>query len=77
MVSYHFPFNVDIMKVVCFVPSCKNSKDENPDKLFLCVPRDQNRRNMWLNTVGLDVDSNLGTTLYACEDHFEVISAET
>lgn len=63
------------MKVVCFVPTCKNSKDENPEKLFLCVPRDPTRRKTWLNTVGLEIETNLGTVLYACEDHFEVINA--
>lgn len=62
------------MKVVCFVPSCTNNNDDNPEKLFLTVPlRDKNRRKMWLNAVGLDVDANLATVLHACEDHFEVI----
>lgn len=63
------------MKMVfkqCFVPSCNASEEKTPQKLFLGVPRDINRRKQWFAHVSYDSGGFLGKKMYICEDHFDV-----
>lgn len=55
----------------CVVNSCLNNSKNNPKKIFLNVPRNEKRRQMWckaLNTKKIP-DNN---SYCVCEDHFDV-----
>lgn len=60
----------------CFVPSCTNTSESAPEKIFLSVPRDATIRSRWYDVV--ETASNLklkrisGHYLYCCEDHLDV-----
>lgn len=55
----------------CFVPYCKNSTINSPDKLFLTIPKERTKRLRWLKAVGIP-NALVGHGKYCCEDHFQV-----
>lgn len=55
----------------CFAPDCKNTTKNNPGKKFICVPRDVNKRKLWLEAAGIP-EKKLKPTSYCCEDHFDL-----
>ncbi|KAJ8685670.1 hypothetical protein QAD02_021463 [Eretmocerus hayati] len=55
----------------CFVPGCSSTTSQNPHKNFLCVPRDEEKRKLWCQAVGRQIESTRGT-VYCCEDHFDL-----
>ncbi|XP_044728285.1 myoneurin-like [Chrysoperla carnea] len=59
----------------CFVPSCSNNSQDSPSKLFLSVPKPDNRRKLWFKSVGANYRSS--RSVFCCEDHFNLpIDAE-
>lgn len=54
---------------VCFIPSCENTSQNAPVKIFLHVPRQQYRRIRWFQTAGVTTTQ---TQLFCCEDHFNL-----
>lgn len=60
----------------CIVPICKNTTISAPDKIFFNVPRSAEIRRKWCEVIGREdtEGSQLSerTTLYCCEDHFNV-----
>lgn len=57
----------------CFVPGCKNNSKKTPMKKFLCVPRHREKRKKWFEAVGREIrGTSLNSSLYCCEDHFNV-----
>ena len=56
---------------VCFVPLCLNSSIKTPEKKFLHVPNDINRRNKWFQAVRR-LNNKSKSSFYCCEDHFDV-----
>ncbi|KAJ8673695.1 hypothetical protein QAD02_004957 [Eretmocerus hayati] len=51
---------------------CEAMKEgQNPHKNFLCVPRDEEKRKLWCQAVGRQIESTRGT-VYCCEDHFDL-----
>lgn len=56
----------------CFIPKCKSTKCNNPQKIFYTVPiQDKERRKSWfLAADRQDYSSN--TDLFCCSDHFDV-----
>ncbi|XP_045467562.1 uncharacterized protein LOC123675990 isoform X2 [Harmonia axyridis] len=58
-----------LMKKSCFVPTCLNSSENAPNKIFIFVPRDTTTRKYWFEAVGLKF---VKTTKYCCEDHFNL-----
>lgn len=60
----------------CIVPFCKASS-RTCDKLFFGVPKQPQRRQDWLDAVGITLVllgiKNSNSPIYVCEDHFEVL----
>ena len=57
----------------CIVPSCKSLSTTHPEKIFLSVPKDKERRQKWFEITALDLNLKKGShSLYCCEDHFNV-----
>lgn len=57
----------------CLVPLCKNTTVETPDKIFIRLPLDRNRRIKWLKACRRDIhDISVSSGLHVCEDHFNV-----
>lgn len=57
----------------CFVPGCPNNSTRTPSKKFLCVPRDLEKKKKWFEAVGRDIQGvSPKSSLYCCEDHFNV-----
>lgn len=62
----------------CVVPApvCTNSTINSPEKIFLYVPKDPQRRNNWfaaiVNSTNIDLQWHMLTNYYICEDHFDV-----
>ncbi|XP_057656426.1 uncharacterized protein LOC130893975 [Diorhabda carinulata] len=54
---------------MCFVPSCLNSSESTPHKLFIFVPRNPVVRKTLFDAVGRTL---VKTTSYCCEDHFNL-----
>ena len=55
----------------CFVPKCGNTSKKQPDKVFVCVPKDKKVKKKWFkvsNRLTKPTDSNY----FCCEDHFDV-----
>lgn len=57
-------------KKICFVPTCRNDSINSPDKHFLCVPHNLQRRKRWFAAVGKPCIGS--KNIYCCEDHFNV-----
>lgn len=59
----------------CIVPFCK-ANSRTCDKLFFGVPKQPQRRQDWLNAVGITLVllgiKNSNSPIYVCQDHFEV-----
>lgn len=59
----------------CFVPLCTNTTKKTPKKVFLNVPQDVKRRNLWFQAVRrINPQPQTTTKFFCCEDHFEVKS---
>lgn len=56
---------------VCFVPSCVNTSQNAPAKIFLHVPQNHHRRIRWFQSVRL-LRLSKRHALYCCEDHFNL-----
>ncbi|XP_022912945.2 uncharacterized protein [Onthophagus taurus] len=56
----------------CFVPSCDNTKTNNPRLYFLSVPQNEERRKKWFDAVGLDRNPTTKSNLVCCEEHFDL-----
>lgn len=58
----------------CIVPMCSNTTFKTPNKIFIRVPENRNRRAKWLKACRRDVKdiSDKNTALHVCEDHFNV-----
>ncbi|XP_018572774.1 uncharacterized protein LOC108912094 [Anoplophora glabripennis] len=56
---------------LCVVPSCNNNEINHPEKLFLTVPKNAERRENW--ALAMDVRHiPLGAKYCVCEDHFNL-----
>lgn len=55
----------------CFVPLCKNTAKNSPDKVFLHVPQDPKRRKHWFQLARRS-DSPTKSNYFCCQDHFIV-----
>lgn len=55
----------------CFAPSYTNTSKNAPNKLFILVSLDHNRRTTWYKAVNEQYVPK-GTHIYCCEDHFDV-----
>ncbi|XP_063899271.1 uncharacterized protein LOC110383286 isoform X3 [Helicoverpa armigera] len=55
----------------CIVPQCESSTIKTPEKLFIHVPRNEQRRK-WLQLARRDVNVALDSKMYFCEDHFDL-----
>nr|CAH7712749.1 unnamed protein product [Callosobruchus chinensis] len=58
----------------CLVPLCRSTTVKTPNKIFIRLPQDPNRRKKWLKacrreTKDISPNSN---ALHVCEDHFNV-----
>lgn len=57
----------------CIVPRCTNTSIKTPEKVFLHVPKQPKERKLWFKAVRRDPKEVSATTsLYCCEDHFDV-----
>lgn len=57
----------------CFVPGCVSTTIKTPTKVFVSVPKEITKRKKWVATVGRDIkDVSSASTIYCCEDHFNV-----
>lgn len=56
----------------CFVPSCKSTNKKTPEKLFVFVPKDEDKRRKWFFAAKRPDEPNLKTNYYCCQDHFNV-----
>lgn len=57
----------------CIVPMCTNTSHTTPDKLFINVPKDPKTRKKWILACRRNVsDISEKSTVYCCEDHFNV-----
>lgn len=58
----------------CLVPCCKNTTIKTPNKIFIRLPFDRNRRTKWLKACRRDIRdiSPNSNALHVCEDHFNV-----
>lgn len=50
--------------------SCSNNSQDSPSKLFISVPKPDNRRKLWFKSIGANYRSS--RRVYCCEDHFNV-----
>ncbi|KAM0735265.1 hypothetical protein ACS0PU_010413 [Formica fusca] len=55
----------------CFVPMCKNTQKITPDKVFVSVPQDKTRRQLWFK-LARRIDEPISSNYYCCEDHFNL-----
>ncbi|KAL3276184.1 hypothetical protein HHI36_020903 [Cryptolaemus montrouzieri] len=57
----------------CVVPQCTNTSIKSPQKVFVSVPTNPNRRTVWLQLARRDPKSILShTNVFMCEDHFDM-----
>lgn len=65
-------------KKYCMVPLCKNTTYTTPDKIFFSVPKNDAIRKKWCKAMRRDEKKNVKlssiSTIYCCEDHFDVSS---
>ncbi|KAK4880989.1 hypothetical protein RN001_004308 [Aquatica leii] len=55
----------------CFVPECKSTSKKNPFKLFITVPRNEQRKRAWFRAARRDFPKT-NTVFFCCEDHFNL-----
>lgn len=55
----------------CFVPQCPNTSKNQPEKVFVCVPKTMDVRKKWF-TVANRLDKPNNSNYFCCEDHFDV-----
>lgn len=76
--SNNLYYNKDMDKVRayrrCFVPMCKNTQKITPNKVFVSVPQDKTRRQLWFK-LARRIDEPTSSNYYCCEDHFNVSAA--
>ena len=53
----------------CFVPMCSNTQIKTPHKIFVQVPAEEKRRELWFKAVHR-ADKPTKSCYYCCEDHF-------
>lgn len=58
---------------VCFVNGCLSNSQGFPNKVFVTVPLNENRRRAWFEAARQPYVSSQ-TTIFCCEDHFNVSS---
>lgn len=56
----------------CFVPNCGSSTIKTPNKLFFCVPKNENTRKKWFKVARRSDQPKQNNTYYCCQDHFNV-----
>lgn len=57
----------------CFVPGCVNTSTQNPEKVFITIPRNLQRKKEWFRAARREIkDVSLKTQFFCCEDHFKV-----
>lgn len=56
----------------CFVPQCTNTTLKTPNKVFLNVVKDELVRKRWCQAARRKFPVKKTSTLYCCEDHFDV-----
>ena len=55
----------------CFVPLCGNNSKKNPDKVFVHVPMDAKKKQLWFN-LARHSDTPTNSHHYCCQDHLNV-----
>ncbi|KAG6458505.1 hypothetical protein O3G_MSEX010907 [Manduca sexta] len=57
----------------CAVPLCQSTSSRTPQKLFIHVPLNVKRRNLWLRLAKRNPKKVIGDAeIYFCEDHFDL-----
>nr|XP_023028882.1 uncharacterized protein LOC111517058 [Leptinotarsa decemlineata] len=57
----------------CLVPYCTSTTVSTPNKTFMKVPFEYNKRRTWLKAAGRDPkELSIKTTCFVCEDHFNL-----
>lgn len=56
----------------CFVPHCTSTSTCTPNKTFVHVPNNVQRRKAWFKAARRDLKEVPTSALYCCEDHFNV-----
>ncbi|XP_030751406.1 uncharacterized protein LOC115878932 isoform X2 [Sitophilus oryzae] len=57
----------------CFVPGCINTSKNNPQKIFISVPRNVLKKKKWFAAARRELkDVSLKTIFFCCEDHFNL-----
>ena len=56
----------------CIVPGCRNTTLTTPQKRFIYVPMNEQRRSSWLKAVRTQNQYSKKSTIFVCEDHFNV-----
>ncbi|XP_066258136.1 uncharacterized protein [Euwallacea similis] len=57
----------------CFVPGCTNTSIKTPEKIFLTVPNNMQRKKKWFRAVKRELKHvSIKTHFYCCEDHFKL-----
>lgn len=58
----------------CIVPKCSNTSVSSPTKHFFPVPKDDKLRKKWCTAMKRcdKIPLSFKSTLYCCEDHFDV-----
>lgn len=55
----------------CFVPRCRCTSATTPNKIFITVPQEFERREKWFKAVRRDIPKSK-SVFFCCEDHFNV-----
>lgn len=57
----------------CFVPRCTNTSINNPEKIFISVPNNLQRKKRWFSAARRELkEVSIKTHFYCCEDHFKL-----
>lgn len=58
----------------CIVPYCDSTSFKAPNKIFIRVPQNKNRRVKWIKACRRNMEdiSEKNTALHVCENHFNV-----
>ncbi|KAG6465040.1 hypothetical protein O3G_MSEX014902 [Manduca sexta] len=57
----------------CAVPLCQSTSSRTPQKMFIHVPLNVKRRNLWLRLAKRNPKKVIGDAeIYFCEDHFDL-----
>lgn len=55
----------------CFVPLCTSTSTSTPNKMFVRVPQDYERKKRWFSAARRDMPKSK-SEFFCCEDHFRV-----